>query len=274
MMRRRCSPAPRCSRPPRSTTALRAGRRSSAPFEVLEFDWADAKRQRAVPVRLYLPQAPAPTQPCRWWCSRTASAARAAATATSASTGRATASPACTCSTSAATAACGCGNPFGLVGRLQDAAQEREAIAAVHDLSFALDQLLAARPGRAHRPRAHRRRRPLYGANTTLLAAGARVAARWPALDAARPARCGRHRAVGAAVLRRERAAGDPAGRAVPSLHVTATDDIIRIPGYYSRAEDRVAVYDATGGTRKALAVFEGGSHSMFTDRAGTGGAS
>jgi len=37
----------------------------------------------------------------------------------------------------------------------------------------------------------------------------------------------------------------------VPSLHVTATEDIIRIPGYYSQAEDRVAVYDATGGTRK-----------------------
>ena len=59
----------------------------------------------------------------------------------------------------------------------------------------------------------------------------------------------------------------------VPSLHVTATEDIIRIPGYYSGAEDRVAVFDATGSARKWLAVFEGGSHSMFTDRAGTGGA-
>jgi hypothetical protein len=33
-----------------------------------------------------------------------------------------------------------------------------------------------------------------------------------------------------------------------------------------------VAVFDATGSQRKTLAVFEGGSHSMFTDRAGTGG--
>ena len=47
---------------------------------------------------------------------------------------------------------------------------------------------------------------------------------------------------------------------------------MIRIPGYYSGAEDRVAVFEATGSTRKALAVFDGGSHSMFTDRAGTGG--
>jgi pimeloyl-ACP methyl ester carboxylesterase len=57
----------------------------------------------------------------------------------------------------------------------------------------------------------------------------------------------------------------------VPTLHVTATEDVIRIPGYYSAAEDRVAVFDATGSTRKWLAVFEGGSHSMFTDRASTG---
>jgi hypothetical protein len=59
----------------------------------------------------------------------------------------------------------------------------------------------------------------------------------------------------------------------VPSLHVTATEDVIRIPGYYSGAEDRVAVFDATGSLRKTLAVFSGGSHSIFTDRAGTGGA-
>ena len=51
------------------------------------------------------------------------------------------------------------------------------------------------------------------------------------------------------------------------------TGDIIRIPGYYSGAEDRIAVFEACGGKRKALAVYEGGSHSMFTDRPGTGGA-
>jgi hypothetical protein len=59
----------------------------------------------------------------------------------------------------------------------------------------------------------------------------------------------------------------------VPSLHITATEDVIRVPGYFSPAADRVAVFEATGGPAKALAVFEGGSHSIFTDRAGTGGA-
>ena len=63
------------------------------------------------------------------------------------------------------------------------------------------------------------------------------------------------------------------AGVTVPTLHITATEDVIRVPGYYSGAEDRVAVFDAVGGPRKTLAVFAGGSHSMFTDRAGTGGA-
>jgi pimeloyl-ACP methyl ester carboxylesterase len=59
----------------------------------------------------------------------------------------------------------------------------------------------------------------------------------------------------------------------VPTLHITATGDIIRIPGYYSGADDRIAVFDAVGSRHKTLAVFDGGSHSMFTDRAGTGGS-
>jgi len=58
----------------------------------------------------------------------------------------------------------------------------------------------------------------------------------------------------------------------VPSLHISATEDVIRIPGYYSGPEDRVAVFDAIGSPRKTLALFTGGSHSIFTDRAGTGG--
>ena len=37
-------------------------------------------------------------------------------------------------------------------------------------------------------------------------------------------------------------------------------------------ADDRLAVFDATGSTRKTLAVFSGGSHSIFTDRAASGG--
>ncbi len=58
----------------------------------------------------------------------------------------------------------------------------------------------------------------------------------------------------------------------VPTLHVTATADDIRIPGYASGVADRIAAFEATGSALKALAVFEGGSHSIFTDRSTPGG--
>ncbi len=164
------------------------------------------------------------------------------------------------------------GNPFGLVGRLHDAAQDKEAIARVLDLHFALDQLLAG--PLAARLDANRivAAGHSYGANTTLLAAGAQVERAGQKLDFRDP------RIKAAIILSAPPFYGesDPAkilaGITVPTLHVTATDDIIRIPGYYSGATDRVAVFDATGSPRKALAVFAGGSHSMFTDRSGTGG--
>jgi hypothetical protein len=38
----------------------------------------------------------------------------------------------------------------------------------------------------------------------------------------------------------------------VPTLHVTATEDIIRIPGYYSGAEDRIAVFEAMPGAARS----------------------
>ncbi len=61
----------------------------------------------------------------------------------------------------------------------------------------------------------------------------------------------------------------------MPTLHITATGDSIQIPGYFSGYEDRVTLYKATGtdkSAQKVLAVFKDGSHSIFTDRAGTGG--
>ncbi|WP_431266704.1 hypothetical protein ACQ859_28110 [Roseateles chitinivorans] len=69
---------------------------------------------------------------------------------------------------------------------------------------------------------------------------------------------------------------GDPTsilgGISIPTLHISATDDEITIPGYYSGSADRVALFDAIGGPHKALAMFSGGSHSIFTDRMNTGG--
>ncbi len=58
----------------------------------------------------------------------------------------------------------------------------------------------------------------------------------------------------------------------IPTLHVTATEDVIQLPGRTSPFSDRLAVYEAIATPRKALAVFRGGSHSIFTDRPLTGG--
>jgi dienelactone hydrolase len=164
------------------------------------------------------------------------------------------------------------GSVFGLAGRLAAAAQDAEAVARVQDFKFALDTLLASELA----PRVDASRVVAaghsYGANTTLLAAGARVPREGRVIE------LGDARVRAAIVISAPPFYGDPDPQAilapvtVPSLHVTATEDIIRIPGYYSGAEDRLAVFEATGSPRKWLAVFEGGSHSMFTDRRGSGG--
>jgi dienelactone hydrolase len=245
-----------------------------APFEVIEFDWLDAARRRAVPVRLYWPnsesrQARVPlvvfshgiggsrrgySYLGQHWASNGLASLHLQHVGSDRQLWF--------------------GNPLALVSRLQDAAQDREAIDRAMDLRFALDQLLGV--GGEFAPRIDAERIVAaghsYGANTALLAAGARVDRQGRAVDVREP------RVRAAIVLSAPPfyGEGDPARIlapvTVPTLHVTATGDVIRIPGYYSGAEDRVAVFEATGSAAKALAVFDGGSHSMFTDRPGTGG--
>jgi dienelactone hydrolase len=165
------------------------------------------------------------------------------------------------------------GSIFSLVNRLQGAAQDGEAVARVLDLRFALDQLLAGPTGPSIDASRIAVAGHSYGANTTLLAAGARV----PRPDKPIDLHDARFKAAIIISAPPFYGEGNPAAIlapiSVPSLHVTATDDVIRIPGYYSGADDRIKVFDAIGSARKWLAVFEGGSHSMFTDRSGTGGA-
>jgi hypothetical protein len=158
------------------------------------------------------------------------------------------------------------------VPALQGAAQESEAIARVHDLRFALSEALGGEFGALLDGQRVVAAGHSYGANTTLLASGAQVVRGGRPLDLRDP----RIRAaivISAPPFYGESALASILGPVrVPSLHVSATEDIIRIPGYYSGPEDRVAVFDAIGSPRKTLALFTGGSHSMFTDRAGTGG--
>lgn len=170
------------------------------------------------------------------------------------------------------------GNPFALVSRLTTAAQASEAVDRVRDFSFALDQLLAGPlasriDGKRIVAAGHS-----YGANTTMLAVGARVERDGQVIMM-------RDRRVKAAILLSappfygtQDIAAILRDVDVPTLHVTATADDIQIPGYHSGVADRLKVFDAigsahkNGGVSKVLAVFKGGSHSIFTDRLGTGG--
>lgn len=238
--------------------------------EGFDLDGHDAARDREVPVRLYLPALPRPVPLVlfshgiggsrfgySWFGRHMAEQGIASLHVQHVGSDRQLWS----------------GSALGLVGRLQAAAQEKEAVARVHDLRFALDSLLAG-------PLAARidAKRLLaaghsYGANTTLLATGARV----PREGGALQLRDERLRAAIVMSAPPFYGEGDPRPILqhvqVPSLHVTCTDDVIRIPGYWSGAQDRIEVFEATGSARKWLAVYEGGSHSMFTDRRNTGGA-
>ncbi len=238
-----------------------------------DLDWVDGTRQRPVPVRLYLP-------------TRGATGARPAALVVfSHGIGGSRRGYSYLGRHFAANGVASLhlqhvgsdrslwgGSVFGLAGRLVDAAQDAEAVARVQDFSYALDTLLASELA----PRVDARRIVAaghsYGANTTLLAAGAQVS-REGRVVALRDERVRAAIVISAPPFYGD---GDPqailAAVTVPSLHVTATEDVIRIPGYYSGAEDRLAVFEATGSARKWLAVFQGGSHSIFTDRRGSGG--
>ncbi len=246
----------------------------ASPYRVIDFDWTDPARSRAVPARLYWP-AVAATTPVplvvfshgiggsrngysylgKNWSAHGVASLHVQHVGSDAALWR--------------------GNPFGVVDRLQTAARESEALARVADVSFALDRLLS-REFSDFGMVVNRRRIVAaghsYGANTSLLAIGAEVIRDGQALHCLDP------RFSAAVVISAPPFYGEQnlaailAKISVPTIHVTSTHDVIRIPGYYSGLEDRLAVFDAIAAPRKLLAVFEGGSHSMFTDRRNTGG--
>jgi dienelactone hydrolase len=252
-----------------------------ARYSTQTFDWRDEKRNRVVPVRLYLPTAETHENPAKvplvvfshgiggsregYKYLGRSFAAHGYASLHLQHVG--------------SDRQLWAGNPFSLISRLSGAAQDSEAIDRVQDLSFALDQMLASPLGaRIDRTRIVAAGHS-YGANTSMLAAGA-VVERDGRKIALRDPR------ISAAILLSAPpfyGAGDPKSILgnidIPTLHITATEDDIAIPGYRSGVADRVEVYRAMGATNpspargsKTLAVFNGGSHSIFTDRLGTGG--
>lgn len=244
-----------------------------AAYEIRYFDWVDRDRQREVLAKLYLPPAAASGAPAplvvfshglggsregysylgaNWAARGYASLHVQHAGSDSRLWG---------------------GNPFEVVSRLQSAASATEAVDRVRDLRFALDQVFAA-PGLGNRldPARIVAAGHSYGANTVLLAAGAVFERPQGRQSYAEP------RLAGAVVISAPPFHGEADAEAIvgpigiPTLHITATGDEIRLPGYQSGYEDRVRVFAATGSARKALVVFRDGSHSMFTDRLAPGG--
>jgi predicted dienelactone hydrolase len=243
-------------------------------FHVVDFDWVDAVRARQVPARLYwpadVPSAGVPlivfshgmggsrggyTYLAKRWADRGVASLHVQHIGSDSTVWR--------------------GDPFALVTRLHTATQDSEAAARVRDLRFALDRILSKETG-PYAARIDRRRIVAaghsYGANTALLAVGARVIrnGRWIEF---RDARYSAAIVISAPPFFTEKdLTGVLARIAVPTLHITATADTIALPGLCSPPADRIAIFSAVPGSRKLLALFRGGSHSMFTDRSFTGG--
>ena len=244
-------------------------------YALVDADWTDAARGRAVPVRLYLPLTGDGPRPLVLFSHGLGGSRRGYSYLGSHFARHGIAS--LHVQHVGSDRAIWGGSPFELATRMAAAAQDGEALARVADLRFALDRMLALSPDDPLYVPVDARRIVAaghsYGANTALLATGAQVKRDGSVVDL-RDAR------IAAAILLSAppfygESMLDPILRpvTVPTLHVTATADDIRIPGYASGVADRIAVFEATGSAMKALAVFEGGSHSIFTDRTATGGA-
>jgi len=269
---------------PASAPAFAVAAEIAAPPRILDFDWVDVRRNRPVPCRLYLP-------------ARTAAGHRSPLVVFShglggsrtgyrylgsylAEHGVASIHPQHVGSDRQLWAS---GNPLALLERLNGASSDSEAIARVADLRFVLDQVFARGASRSDEgsddhealasidPQAIVVAGHSYGANTAMLVAGAQVE------RDGKPVALRDERVRAAVLISAPPFYGEQsqarilAAIRIPTLHITATEDLIRIPGLRSGLEDRIAVFDATASRFKCLAVFEGGSHSVFTDRFGSG---
>ncbi len=166
-------------------------------------------------------------------------------------------------------------NIFSLFSNMQNATREAHAIDRVFDVQFSISEILK-------RELWAQRIDPLrigiaghsYGANTALMLSGAKIDRMSAPLN---DSRIKAALIISAPPFHGEGEMQPILGQIkIPSLHVTGTEDVIRVPGYRSTLDDRVAVFEATGAqltpseqqiAQKRLIVFRGGTHSVFTDR-------
>jgi dienelactone hydrolase len=167
-------------------------------------------------------------------------------------------------------------NWLSMWGNLSNAASEANAIARAKDVSFAITQALAE-PSIASYIDSERIAIAghSYGANTALLIAGAKVQRTGGELNLRDP------RVKAAVIISAPPFHGEGDMKqilgaiSIPTLHVTGTEDVIRVPGYRSGYKDRLEVFESTSVNApanqpekgKTLVVFKDATHSVFTDR-------
>ena len=158
---------------------------------------------------------------------------------------------------------------------LKQAARDEEAINRAKDFQFGLTQLLSLAPyAQAINPQTIAAAGHSYGANTTLLVSGAVVERDGVAISLKDP------RVKMAIVMSSPPFYGADtestqkilSNITIPTLHITATEDVITVPGYYSKASDRIQIFENMNHPVKNLVVFKEGSHNIFSDRLRTGG--
>lgn len=244
-----------------------------AAFRSVDMQWTDSARQRELPVRLYWPTGASAATPVplvvfshglggsragysylgRHW----ASLGFASLHVQHAGSDRAVWT----------------GNVFTLFGNLQTAASEANALDRAKDVSFAITQILKSKDyGAQINADAIAVAGHSYGANTAMLIGGATVQRDGKPLTL-RDDRVKALILISAPPFTGEGDMGkilQPIK--VPTLHVTGTEDVIRVPGYFSDVADRIAVYDAVVAPSKLLTIFKGATHSIFTDRSAPAG--
>lgn len=235
---------------------------------ILDLDWIDAKRNRPVPSRLYMPQHATASRAVplvvfshglggsrmgyQYLASHWADA------------GIASLNPQHVGSDNAVWR----GNPLELVQRLQTAAREFEARSRALDLRFALDQILSSELGSLIDTTKIAVAGHSYGANTAMLVSGARAVTAGGDMVNLEDQRIRSAILISAPPLRDQGPIEKVLGAVkIPTLHVTSIEDTINLPGFRSTVADRIAIFHAMGESPRTLAVFNAGGHSIFTDR-------
>lgn len=149
--------------------------------------------------------------------------------------------------------------------RLMDAADASEALARVQDVTFALDQFLASDYATDINHEHIIMAGHSYGANTAMLLSGAQVEQNGSTVSLKDPR-------IKAAILisappfyNSQSLVSVLSDIHLPTLHITTTEDEIRVPGFYSAPQDRFDLYEAMASHYKILAVFSAGSHNIFS---------